>query len=404
MHSFQLTVLASGGGPFDGSTSSYLIKSFKTPWCQNCLVGIDGGSLLGSIASTLETQIATHEMEDSNSNHKEPDNNYNEIILTPDILNWYPDSSPVADYIRCDFSKTSFPSSLLPYDSIISNSSFILSEYIKSFCITHPHLDHIAGLVINCPDFSPQNSKVFYGLKDTIDAIHNHIFNGIIWPNLTNRGDSEGKHVLLEILEPKKYYEVAVNLSVSAYPLSHGVFEGNYPDLKSYESTAYFIRDSMTDNQILVLGDVEPDSISTDPQTHTVWEYASLLILHGRLSAIMIECSHCGDPSDETLFGHLSPSHLIDELVSLNEAVATLVSQKYPIASTNDSTDYINDDDSKRISYLSGLNIILTHIKEDTQSGKEPRRQILQTLDIISKGKNLNCIFSVALPGVTYLL
>src|ERR1700709_270146 len=33
----------------------------------------------------------------------------------------------------------------------------VLKEYIKGYFISHPHLDHVAGLIINSPDDSVKN-------------------------------------------------------------------------------------------------------------------------------------------------------------------------------------------------------------------------------------------------------
>ena len=91
-----------------------------------------------------------------------------------------------------------------------------------------------------------------------------------------------------------------------------------------YDSSAFFIRDETTGHEILVFGDVEPDSISLSPRTARVWADAATKIAAGTLTAIFIECSYDDSQSDETLFGHLAPRHLIAELQVLASRVSSV--------------------------------------------------------------------------------
>ena len=83
------------------------------------------------------------------------------------------------------------------------------------------------------------------------------------------------------------------------------------------DSTAFFIRDSQSKREVLIFGDVEPDSISMTPRTHFVWQEAARKIAHGLLGGIFIECSYDDSQADAVLFGHLNPRHLIAELRTL---------------------------------------------------------------------------------------
>src|ERR1700748_2479931 len=42
----------------------------------------------------------------------------------------------------------------------------VLKKYIKGYFISHAHLDHVSGLIINSPDDS---AKTIYGLKSTLE-------------------------------------------------------------------------------------------------------------------------------------------------------------------------------------------------------------------------------------------
>jgi len=88
--------------------------------------------------------------------------------------------------------------------------------------------------------------------------------------------------------------------------------EGNAVD-----STAYFIRDTATSREVLIFGDVEPDSVSVAPRLARVWAEAAAKIAAGLLKGIFIECSYDDSQGDAVLFGHLAPRHLIAELQML---------------------------------------------------------------------------------------
>ena len=95
--------------------------------------------------------------------------------------------------------------------------------------------------------------------------------------------------------------------------LSHG----RYPTSSSiYESTAFFLRHDPSEQEFLFFGDVEPDKIAGEGRTQAVWDAAADMIPH-RLSTIFIECSWPLGRTDDTLYGHLNPEHLVEELANL---------------------------------------------------------------------------------------
>lgn len=107
-------------------------------------------------------------------------------------------------------------------------------------------------------------------------------------------------------------------------PLSHG--QSFLNPKHAYQSSAFFVRNDITRREFLFLGDVEPDSVSLKPQTIAVWKAAAPLIPH-ELDSIFLECSWTSERDDASLYGHLSPKHVITEMTAL-AAEVTAVSRR----------------------------------------------------------------------------
>ncbi len=93
-------------------------------------------------------------------------------------------------------------------------------------------------------------------------------------------------------------------------------------------SSAFFIRNDHTGNELLIFGDVEPDSLSISPRNHIVWDDAAGKVAEGKLKAVFIECSYDENTRNEDLYGHLCPRHLVAELIVLAHGVINRRKQK----------------------------------------------------------------------------
>ena len=81
----------------------------------------------------------------------------------------------------------------------------VLRQYIKGYFISHAHLDHVAGLIINSPD---DTAKTIYGLANCLETIKTHYFTWQSWANFTDQGDAP---------QLKKYhYEVLTQDSITS--------------------------------------------------------------------------------------------------------------------------------------------------------------------------------------------
>lgn len=113
------------------------------------------------------------------------------------------------------------------------------------------------------------------------------------------------------------------------------------PPMATFESSAFFLRDNMSGKEIIIFGDVEPDSVALEPHNRRVWQTAAPKVEEGTLRAIFIECSYNDSVDDAYLYGHLCPRHLIAELSVLAKFVMELRDKKNnpPAQNTGDPAD-----------------------------------------------------------------
>jgi cAMP phosphodiesterase len=180
----------------------------------------------------------------------------------------------------------------------------VLRKYIKGYFISHAHLDHLAGMVMNSPDDTAKN---IYGLKSTLETIKTHYFTWESWANFADDGGApQLKKYHYKPLEPGS--ETAIDnteMQVQVFPLSHS----------NLTSTAFLVRNR--DNYILYLGDTGADEIEKSQNLHNLWAAVAPLVKVKKLKAIMIEVSFPNEQPDKSLFGHLTPRLLINEISEL---------------------------------------------------------------------------------------
>jgi len=420
---FVLTQLSkgSGGGPSEDSVTGFLVRSTSSNWSKGSLLAVDAGSHLAAIQRILKNDFPVV----SGNNHV----NALPIRLSSEPRSAESEQSPENESEDSNESETSepvletpvttletgpFAGLAFPFASARANAVHIVREHVSTYLITHPHLDHLSGFAINTAAFhNTSRPKRLAALPFTVNAIKAHIFNDIIWPNLTDEDNgvgfvtfqrlTEGGNAALGDGNSRGFIEVCDGLAVKGFKVSHGrctatpyceygrrgsntnpadpggasqhAYPGHihahghaqhaqlthtqqqhnggaktpapaegrrasifsqpsqpgtptfYGQQNEYppcviDSSAFFIRADDTGREILIFGDVEPDSISALPRTHVVWAEAAPKIAQGILNGIFIECSYNDSQRDAVLFGHLAPRHLIEELGTLAEMVA----------------------------------------------------------------------------------
>jgi 3',5'-cyclic-nucleotide phosphodiesterase len=188
-----------------------------------------------------------------------------------------------------------------------SNPSTIQQNNIHSYFISHAHLDHTAGLIMNSPNDKPKN---LYGLPSVLDVFKKNYFTWSAWANFGNEGEAPIlKKYSYQSLIPK--VEIPINntgLFVTPFVLSH---------VKPYESTAFLVRNQNA--YLLYLGDTGADRVEQSEQLTALWKAVAPLVMNNQLKAIFIEVSFDNSISEKALFGHLTPNLLMEEMTKLNQ-------------------------------------------------------------------------------------
>ncbi|ORY13868.1 hypothetical protein BCR34DRAFT_672790 [Clohesyomyces aquaticus] len=411
----------SGGGPSEDNVTGFLVRSTAAKWSKNSVLAVDAGSHLSSIKRILDNHFPevsalplpatpTKSSADKAQDVESPSpGTLNITVSTPDSDS-AADSPAFSDQVEEPTFTVldSGPFSGLPFPNKSSraNALHVVREHVSTYLITHPHLDHVSGFVINTAAFhNTSRPKRLAALPFTVNAIKTHLFNNFIWPNLTDEDGgvglvtfqrlAEGGNIALGEGSGRGYIEICDGLGVKGFKVSHGhcmrgpghVHRGsnaNMPETPGIQhgghhtslpvgtdsregrshsfsmpsqpgtpgyaggsselqrttsivqtaggfeqcvidSTAYFIRTEATPHtparEVLIFGDVEPDSVSLSPRNAQVWAEAAPKITAGLLKGIFIECSYNNSQGDAVLYGHLAPRHLIQELQNLAEMV-----------------------------------------------------------------------------------
>lgn len=288
--SFSVIALGAGGGPGQDDLSAYLLA----PAGSSDYVALDAGTLLAGIKKA--------------------------------------------------WNAGSFRDLRPPADATLAPEGWILRERVKAYLISHGHLDHVAGLIVDSPE---DGSKEILALPSTIDVIRDHLFNRRAWPNFGNEGEAALKKYRYVRLEPGRAQAIAgTAMSVEPFALSHA----------GVVSTAFLIGGGGA--AALYVGDTGPDAVERGDRLGVVWTRIAPLVRDGTLRGILIEVSYPDGRPDHLLFGHLTPAWLMHELRRLAEQV----------------------DPTNPAQALRRLTVVVTHIKPSLNVGPSTRERIARQL------------------------
>lgn len=205
------------------------------------------------------------------------------------------------------------------------NAETVLKKYIKGYLISHPHLDHISGMIINSVD---DTVKQVYAMEHCINVMKAHYFNWQSWPNLANDGNAPAlnKYRYQQLTEGVEIPVKETEMSVQAFPLSHS---------KPYSSTAFLVRHG--DDYALYFGDTGPDEVEQADHMKRVWAAVVPLVKSAKLKGVFLEVSYPNAQPDRHLYGHLTPKWFMKEF----EVLGRLAGKEH----------------------LRNLNVVVTHIK-----------------------------------------
>ncbi|CAF1000114.1 unnamed protein product [Didymodactylos carnosus] len=232
----------------------------------------------------------------------------------------------------------------------VSNADEVFKKYIKAYLISHAHLDHTSGLIINSPN---DVKKHIYALPDCINMIIDNYFNCQSWPNFGNQGNGFllKQYEYQTLVEQQETMITNTTMNVTAYSLSHS---------NPYQSTAFLLRNN--GNYVLYLGDTGPDEIEKTHNLSILWTNIAPIIKEKKLKGIFIEVSYPNEQPDDALFGHLTPKWLMKEMSVLN----TLVGNK---------------------KLLRQFKVIIVHLKPTVKDVKKIKQQLKKAnklrLDIV---------------------
>lgn len=178
----------------------------------------------------------------------------------------------------------------------------VLKNYIKGYFISHGHLDHLGGMIINSPE---DGKKPIYGNKEMIKVLKENYFTNAAWANFGNEGELPilNKYQYKEYSN-KEYFPIEnTNLQAEIYELSH---------VNPWKSAALKI--STATQSLIYFGDTGADRVEKTNHLNEVWKDIAPEIENGKLKTIMLEVSFPNSQPEDLLFGHLTPQLFMEEM------------------------------------------------------------------------------------------
>lgn len=190
----------------------------------------------------------------------------------------------------------------------VGDLSLSAMQQIDTVFLTHSHLDHIATLPLLLDSVGPSRDKplLVYALKETIDTLQTHIFNGAVWPDFTIIPTAEAPFLQFSEIAPGQGIEVD-GKTFEAIAVNHTV-----------PAVGYLVRSAQ--GSFAFSGDTAENT--------GFWD-----VINGcdDLKHLVIETSFA-DEDDEvaTLSKHLDPARLVEEMKKYNNSARVWLTHMMP--------------------------------------------------------------------------
>jgi len=260
---FELTVLGDRGGIKDGNLTAFLVRAQQD---DNYLV-LDAGTLVNGIEA--------------------------------------------ADR------KGAFANIVIPKENEYGVVGYILRDRIKGYLISHSHLDHVSGLVIASPQDSKKN---IYALANVNKALSETYFNWVAWPNFADQGKGFkiGQYHYVDLPIGQSQVINDTSLKVTAFPVNHTVETGAFV-IENQGDIVVFFGDTGPDFDGTSTGASKDTSKESSANLAKIWNYLAPKVKSNKLKGLIIEVSFPNETPDESLFGHMTPKWLFNELSKLEQ-------------------------------------------------------------------------------------
>ena len=148
-------------------------------------------------------------------------------------------------------------------------------DSVRHVFLTHAHLDHIAGLPMLADRVFDENFEVpltVYAREETLRAVQDHMFNGVIWPDFSRLPTAENPMLRFRVCSPgdtvtighRDFYAVDVMHSVPSLGFTVQNSSGAFAvsgDTKTNE-TLWPVLNACEDLRVLVIEVSFPDEMS----------------------------------------------------------------------------------------------------------------------------------------------
>ncbi|MGF6920678.1 3',5'-cyclic-nucleotide phosphodiesterase [Paraburkholderia sp. 40] len=179
---------------------------------------------------------------------------------------------------------------------------------IEAVFLTHSHLDHVCSVpfIADAVGRLRETPLKIYGLRQTLDTLRAHVFNNLLWPDLTQLPHPDRPFVQCCEIACGETVRVGQR-AITPLPASHIVPAVGY-QIDSGAASVVFTGDSGPDDDL--------------------WEAINAI---GNLRYLIIETAFCQRDYDFAVVSqHLCPSLLADELAKLRVPAEVYITHLKP--------------------------------------------------------------------------